>query len=155
MFAELILHLQQQNRIDLNDKTALQVAEATQPVPQSSGNWTVVVHSYQSQNRTRAQRGACRTLLDIQESWPEGELKPEVEIYQTQISYSLAVTVGGFVSEADAKASADIIREYGIKDDAFAQVNRDWQETGISGSYLLEASGRAACDYFDEVQAAN
>lgn len=155
LFAELILHLEQQGRIQLDDKTVLQVTEATQPAsnPSNNRNWIAVIHSYQAENRDRAQRGACNAILAIQEAWPDADNRPAVDVFLTRVSNNLAVTVGGFVSEAEAKSTASTLRASGIKDDAFAQINRDWLLQDISGQYLLEQSGGERCDRFSYVVA--
>jgi hypothetical protein len=141
LFAELILHLENQDEIALKEETILQLSEATAPI--SSNNWIAVAHSYQAENRDRAQRGACRLINDIDTKWPANLLKPKVQVYLTKISNNLAVTVGGFVNESEAKITAKILRERNIKGDAFAQVNRDWKLTEILGETLLKVQCRS------------
>lgn len=141
LFAELILHLESQNEITLEARTVLQLSEATAPA--TSGNWIAVVHSYQAENQDRAQRGACRIIQDLNTKWPEEMTRPKVEVYLTKISNNLAVTVGGFVSEDEAKQTAARLRNLGIKNDAFAQVNRDWVQTEIKGETLLQVQCRS------------
>lgn len=139
LFADLVLAMEQTGEAEIEPALKLQLEEATEV--SHSDQWIAVAHSFRGSNLDLAKVAACETLKKIQANWPES-IKPEVEIYQTKISSHFAVAVGGFTSEARAKAIVRLLKQTGIKNDAFAQRNREWELKVKSGETLITVTCR-------------
>ena len=142
LFAELILSLDEQQEINLDATTKFQLVETTSEFDESADmekpeRWTAVAHSFKATNQELAENAACVLIGSIKRQWPSSMIKPQIEIYLTKISNSLAVTVGGFVTKDIATKTVGILRDKGIKRDAFVQLDRDWELKEVMGKTLL------------------
>jgi len=117
ILAELANSLLEESEIPQTDQAVFQIAEATAP-PTSKENWFTVVASF-TENQLENAQIKVKEIAGIQQQY-------KVEIYKTQISEHLAVTLGGKLNKSEALKIAAIARENGWANDAYAQIDRDW-----------------------------
>jgi len=101
---------------------ALAARESSGPVPLND-QWFCVVASI-----PKAQQDAVGEIAKGMARQLAGQGNSEIGIYLTKISKSYAITVGGPVPEAEAKACAANLRSSGAIADAFAQIDREWKK---------------------------
>ncbi|MDJ0825567.1 MAG: hypothetical protein QNJ16_08700 [Rhodobacter sp.] len=114
------------------DLAELRVEEAAsigtpQPAADSQDNWFPVVLSLKiSTPNSLARAQAFADSVDDRLSRTGDSEVPKARIWETQISRSYAVTLGGPASREVADRLVKLAREQGVADDAFAQQNKGW-----------------------------
>lgn len=103
------------------DAATLQISEATIPVtPSSNAKYFAVLASYSITQLDRA-KNAAYALAESQKEYRVG-------IYKTKTSNNYALTIGDQLAKADAIRLVQKARNEGWSEDAFAQIDRDWEK---------------------------
>jgi hypothetical protein len=112
-------------RKDVSAQVALRVSEAAEELPNAKKelSWFTVLGSYDEYNLKKAKEASLIILTKVRKNNPS----VNIDIYKTKYSRHFAVVIGGKQTKKAAELLSIKARKLGWADDAYFQLNRDWE----------------------------